>query len=78
MITTHKIESLSFDNEYMYLKSSDNVYRIKLKLVSSKVEAADDFQREVYTISPSGYGINWPLIDEDLSIDLLLNLAEDC
>jgi len=27
-----------------------------------------------YEISPSGYGIHWPLIDEDLSIDGLLGV----
>jgi hypothetical protein len=27
-----------------------------------------------YEISPSGYGIRWPLIDEDLSIDGLLGV----
>jgi len=28
-----------------------------------------------HEISPSGYGIYWPLIDEDLSIDGLLGIV---
>ncbi|OYZ50723.1 MAG: hypothetical protein B7Y15_08625 [Bacteroidetes bacterium 24-39-8] len=26
----------------------------------------------MFTISPSGYGIHWPLIDEDLAVDAIL------
>jgi hypothetical protein len=28
---------------------------------------------QVFEVSPSGYGIHWPLLDEDISIDGLLN-----
>jgi hypothetical protein len=30
--------------------------------------------RAAYEVSPSGYGIHWPLVDEDLSIDGLLGI----
>jgi len=33
-------------------------------------------QRENLEISPSGYGIHWPEIDEDLAITPLLQHAE--
>lgn len=29
---------------------------------------ADDSQRQRFEISPSGYGIHWPDLDEDISI----------
>jgi len=29
----------------------------------------------MYEFSPSGYGIHWPLIDEDISMDGLLGIA---
>jgi hypothetical protein len=35
---------------------------------------ASETERKKYEISPSGYGIHWPLIDEDLSIDGLLGI----
>ncbi|RYX81481.1 DUF2442 domain-containing protein, partial [bacterium] len=31
-----------------------------------------DVEREMYRISSSGYGIHWPLIDEDLSVNGIL------
>nr|WP_253276482.1 DUF2442 domain-containing protein [Synechococcus sp. PCC 6312] len=30
----------------------------------------------MYQVSPAGYGIHWPLIDEDLSINGLLRIAQ--
>jgi len=33
---------------------------------------ASDIERETFKISPFGYGIHWPLLDEDMSIDGLL------
>jgi hypothetical protein len=43
--------------------------------VSKKLELATDIQRNLFTISPSGYGIHWPLLDEDLSVDFLIKVA---
>jgi hypothetical protein len=35
---------------------------------------ASDAELKHFEISPSGYGIHWPLIDEDISIDGLLGI----
>jgi hypothetical protein len=35
-----------------------------------------ELQRSLFNISPAGYGNHWPLIDEDLSIDFLIKIAE--
>ncbi|MBI2722152.1 MAG: DUF2442 domain-containing protein [Bacteroidetes bacterium] len=43
--------------------------------ISPKLKAANQLQRDFYKISPSGYGIYWPLIDEDLSVDALLKIS---
>ena len=40
-----------------------------LIILNSSVE-----QRNNYEVSPAGYGIHWPMIDEDLSIDGLLGI----
>ncbi|MCH7754431.1 DUF2442 domain-containing protein [candidate division KSB1 bacterium] len=42
--------------------------------MSEKLANASDIEENKYEISPSGYGIHWPLIDEDLSIDGLLGI----
>jgi len=37
---------------------------------------ATEIERTTFEISPSGYGIYWPLLDEDLSIDGLLGIVD--
>ena len=76
MIAIHKIESLFFEPDNIILKIDGNTLKIPLNKVSKKLLFADDIQRGLYKISPSGYGIHWPLIDEDLSVEYLIKLAE--
>jgi hypothetical protein len=42
--------------------------------VSHRLAAAKPNEVSVFEVSPSGYGIHWPLLDEDLSIDGLLGV----
>ena len=42
--------------------------------VSKLLAEAGDVERQVVEISPSGYGLHWPLLDEDISIDGLLGI----
>ena len=72
MIATHNIETISFEQDLICLTVDGQVIKLPLSKVSKKLELANDIQRNLYTISPSGYGIHWPLIDEDLSVDSLL------
>ena len=43
--------------------------------ISSVLEIASMEERYYFEISPSGYGIHWPLLDEDISIDGLLGIV---
>jgi hypothetical protein len=72
MVTTHQIENISFDQNFIYLKIDQKDFKIALAQISTKLLAADDMQRTIYKISPSGYGIHWPLLDEDISVEALL------
>jgi hypothetical protein len=72
MVTTHQIENISFDQNFMYLRIDDKDFKISLAQISTKLLAADDMQRMIYKISPSGYGIHWPLLDEDISVEALV------
>jgi len=74
MIATHKIDSIRFDQNFIYLNIDGNDIKVALDLLSLKLKSADEYQRMFYKISPSGYGIHWPLIDEDLSIEGILKL----
>lgn len=68
----HVVESLSFKDEKMQLKVDGKVYEFRLKDISDKLLNATKIEREAYKVIASGYGISWPLIDEDLSIDGLI------
>ena len=72
MIGTHSIHSISFEQNQICLKIDGKMIKLPLKKISKKLEAANETERNLFTISPSGYGIHWPLVDEDLSVDALL------
>ena len=72
MTATHNIEAISFEQDLICLRVDGQVKNLPFSKVSKKLEFANDFQRNLYTISPPDYGIHWPLINEDLSVDLLL------
>jgi hypothetical protein len=76
MIAIHKIEKLTFDKNTMYLKVDGKTVGIPLEKVSEKLSTADEILRGLYKISPAGYGIHWPLLDEDLSIASLMEFAK--
>lgn len=39
---------------------------------SPRLAAAGEFERTIAELSPSGYGIHWPLLDEDLAVGPLV------
>ena len=71
------ISQISFDKEYFIIRINDQEYRFLIKTISEKLAKADEKQRNDYIISPSGYGIHWPTLDEDLSINGLLTLLQN-
>jgi len=77
MTETHIIQDISFDQENMIITVDGKSIQVAMENISSKLKAANDFQRQFFKVSPSGYGIHWPLIDEDLSIDAILKTAID-
>ena len=72
MIASHKIETIRFNQDFIILNIDGNELTIPLDKLSSRLKFATEIERSMYKISPSGYGIHWPLIDEDLSIDGIL------
>ncbi len=65
---THSIQSIKFEGDFMLLQIEDKMYKKSLEKISNKLKSASDLDRNTYKISPSGYGIHWLLIDEDLSV----------
>ncbi len=71
----HDIQRVAFDGPTMVLEVDGQCHRLPLAAVSSRLAAASESQRNFFRISASGYGIHWPEIDEDLSVDGLLRVA---
>ena len=74
MNKSHTIKNIEFKENTMILKIDNKSHKFDLDRCSSKLLKASQTQRDNYEISPSGYGIHWPMIDEDLSIDGLLGI----
>ncbi|MCE7980221.1 MAG: DUF2442 domain-containing protein [Caldilinea sp. CFX5] len=72
----HEVAIRQLDECYLYLDVDDQLYRVSWQQCSRKLRHATQQERAFIQISPSGYGLHWPLIDEDLAINPLLKLAE--
>jgi hypothetical protein len=69
---TYKISNIYFEQEKLVLVLNNQQYYFKISEISEKLAKADEKERNNFQISPSGYGIHWPSLDEDLSINGLL------
>lgn len=70
----HKISKIAFIKDSLVLLVDGKNFKFPLADISQRLAKASPEKREKYEISPSGYGIHWPLIDEDLSIDGLIGI----
>ena len=70
----HVVEDVRFDKGVMSLVVDGKKIRKELKEISSRLAAAGEEDLNNFEISPSGYGIHWPTLDEDISIDGLLGI----
>ncbi len=71
----HVIENVTVDNDELILTIDGQLCTFAFSNISSRLSAASGVERERFEVSPSGYGIHWPLLDEDLSIDGLLGIT---
>jgi len=74
MDSHHKIEKVTVEKGMLTLSVDGRSLQISLKDVSGILANAKEEEQQAFEVSPSGYGIHWPLIDEDISIDGLLGI----
>jgi hypothetical protein len=68
----HRVSNVRVADESLIVKLKDG-REIHVPLDwFPKLQRATKEQREKWEASAAGYGIHWPLIDEDLSVDGLL------
>lgn len=61
------IQQIEFKGDAMIIHGISNQVKIRLEKISTKLLNASSIERTTFQISPSGVGVHWPLIDEDLS-----------
>ena len=71
----YNVTKVQFIHDYLYFSIDNQSYKVRIGEVSAKLATANEQVRNDYKVSPSGYGIHWQQIDEDLSINGLLRMA---
>ena len=71
----HQVENVNVENGILSLIVDGNRIESDLKAISPLLANAKEAELREFEISPSGYGIHWPLLDEDISIDGLLGIV---
>jgi hypothetical protein len=66
------LSQIGFEKDYLVLSIDNQIVKVKLSEISEKLSKATEQERNDFKVSPSGYGIHWRLLDEDLSINGLL------
>jgi hypothetical protein len=72
----HAVDDLQFEDKEMLITIDGQPLRFPLGLISERLLKASPPQRQHFEISASGYGIYWPEVDEDLSVEGLLRTSE--
>jgi hypothetical protein len=72
MKISYHISDINFIDDRMIITVDENDISVEIAHISEKLLAASAIERSIYKISPSGYEIHWPLIDEDISINELI------
>ena len=78
MDRVHDVSDASFSGKRMLLSVDGKQYEIDLAQHSRKLAEASPEQRANFVVSPTGYGIHWPDLDEDLSVDGLIGVEHRC
>lgn len=71
----HDIRDVRFEEDVLVMTIDEQEKRFPIGAVSSLLLKASEEVRNNFEVTPSGYGIHWPLIDEDISIDGLLGIV---
>ena len=74
MDKAHDIHKVEVSGCLLHLEVDGKSYEIDLARQSSRLARATQAQRQQIEVSPSGYGLHWPAVDEDLSVDGLIGV----
>jgi len=72
MARAHRVENIRLSGTTLTLVVDGKEYAVDLARQSPRLARATAEQLKTFELSPSGYGIHWPDLDEDLSVDGLI------
>ena len=64
-----------FEGDVLHVTIDGRARMFNIHEISQVLLNAPEEDRQMFEISPSGYGIHWPLLDEDISVDGLLGIV---
>lgn len=73
MILSDHITDVKIQGDYITVFLDGKSVSKHLSGISEKVFKAGETERNIFKISPSGYGIHWLLLDEDISVKKFLS-----
>jgi len=77
MRKAHNISDLSLKGTRLHMFVDGNVYDVDLAKESYRFSNASTEELKNVEVSPAGYGLHWPDLDEDLSIDGLIGVQHE-
>ena len=72
----HTISNIHLNNGILFLNVDGRDINLPVSILSQRLSLASEADVSCFEISPSGYGIHWPKLDEDLSVKKILELAK--
>ena len=72
MTKTHDVTNVVVNDGKLRLTVDGKDYAVSLEAVSPRLATASPDDQARVEISPSGYGLHWPTVDEDLSVTGLM------
>lgn len=68
-------ESIETTTDALIIHLTNEEISVPWSRCSRRLAAASETERRHVRLSPGGYGIHWPLIDEDLSVGGLVEIS---
>ena len=73
----HQVEVIGLQETMLELTVDGKKYSSDLAQQSVRLAQATPAELKNFKLSPSGYGLHWPQLDEDLAIDPLIDLQHE-
>ena len=71
----HEVKDIKIESGLLILTIDGKEIKKKISELSPVLANAPEEALKIFEVSPSGYGIHWPLLDEDISIDGILGIT---